>query len=162
VTHRLSDATRKRVMQSIRAKDTKPEMIVRRLLFGLGARYRLHANDLPGRPDIVMRSRWLAIQVHGCFWHLHESCRLTRIPRSRPDYWPAKLQGNKARDARNLAALRGLGWRVLVVWECETRSPERLVEALRQFVQTPLPTPVELAARRQGSRLTRYAQAGQP
>ena len=145
MTHRLSDETRKRVMQSIRAKDTQPELLVRRLLWRLGARYRLHAKDLPGRPDIVMRSRRIAIQVHGCFWHLHEGCQLTRIPRSHPDYWPAKLQGNKKRDERNIAALQQLGWRVLVVWECETRAPDKLVASLRQFLSVPPSGPTNTA-----------------
>lgn len=131
----LSAAIRTRVMRSIPAKNTRPEMIVRRVLWRLGARYRLHAKDLPGRPDIVMRKRRIAVLVHGCFWHLHEGCRLARMPRSRPDYWPAKLARNKERDARNLSQLVSSGWRPEVIWECETRDIEALEQRLRKILQ---------------------------
>ena len=131
----MSPAERTRVMRSIRSTNTKPEIVVRKMLWRLGGRYRLHQADLPGRPDIVMKSRRLAILVHGCLWHLHEDCKLARIPKSRPDYWPAKLQGNKERDVRNLNALRHLGWAPEVVWECETRDPERLRDRLRQILE---------------------------
>ena len=128
--HTLSPVERTRVMRSIRSTNTKPELIVRKALCALGVRYRLHSRDLPGRPDIVMRSRRLAILVHGCLWHLHEGCKLARVPKSRPDYWPQKLQGNQERDRRNLGELRRLGWVPEVVWECETRNTERLRERL--------------------------------
>jgi DNA mismatch endonuclease (patch repair protein) len=132
---KLSAEMRKRVMRSIRAKDTRPEMIVRRVLWRLGARYRLHANDLPGRPDIVMRRRRLAVLVHGCFWHLHDGCPLARIPRSRPDYWPGKLASNKARDERDLSQLISSGWCPEIIWECETRDLEALEQRLRKLLQ---------------------------
>lgn len=131
---RLSSETRLRVMRSIRAKNTRPELIVRQILWGLGARYRLHATDLPGRPDIVMRSRRAVILVHGCFWHLHEGCALARVPRSRPEYWPRKLLRNRERDKHNSEELTRLGWRTLVVWECEIRSLDTLRDRLKAFM----------------------------
>jgi DNA mismatch endonuclease Vsr len=119
-------------MAAIHRENTRPEMIVRRTLWGLGVRYRLHAKDLPGHPDIVMRRKKSVVFVHGCLWHLHERCALVRVPRSRPDYWPRKLAGNKERDRRTLEKLRQLGWTVEVVWECETRDVEALKKRLRQ------------------------------
>ena len=121
-------------MAAIQREDTKPELTVRRVLWRLGARYRLHAAELPGKPDIVMRRARKAIFVHGCLWHLHEGCPLTRIPTSRPDYWPAKLARNKERDRRNLEALRRLGWSIEVVWECETKDQAALERRLRPFL----------------------------
>ena len=131
---RVPHETRLRVMRSIRAKNTRPELIVRQVLWGLGARYRLHATDLPGRPDIVMRSRRAAILVHGCFWHLHEGCALARVLRSRPEYWPRKFLRNRERDKHNSQELTRLGWRTLVVWECELRSLDMLRDRLEAFI----------------------------
>lgn len=111
--------TRSQVMSRVRGKDTKPEMAVRRALWAAGYRYRLHAKDLPGRPDIVFRSRKIAIFVHGCFWHGHEGCAGHRIPKSRSDWWAAKIARNKARDAEVREALKAMGWAVKVIWECE-------------------------------------------
>jgi DNA mismatch endonuclease, patch repair protein len=124
-------------MRRVAGRDTRPELIVRRLLWSMGYRYRLQARDLPGRPDIVFRSRKLAIFVHGCFWHRHPdpTCKLARLPKSRLDFWEPKLAGNAQRDAANLAALKALGWRVLLVWECELRDRERLGNTLRGFVE---------------------------
>jgi DNA mismatch endonuclease, patch repair protein len=104
-------------MSLVRAKNTKPELIVRRLVHSLGFRYRLHRQDLPGVPDLVFPSRHAVIFVHGCFWHRHKGCG--RMPKSRLDYWLPKLEANKARDVRNRKTLRRNGWRILVVWECE-------------------------------------------
>lgn len=123
---------RRKMMASIRGTNTKPEMIVRRMLWHLGVRYRLHARDLPGRPDIVMRGKKRVVFVHGCLWHLHEGCKLVRVPKTRPDYWPKKLAGNKERDRRNFETLQGLGWAVEIVWECETLDEAKLRERLRQ------------------------------
>lgn len=131
---RMSPEQRRRVMSSIRRENTKPELIVRRVLWRLGVRYRVHVRDLPGRPDVVMRSRRTALFVHGCFWHLHEGCRLARLPKSQPHYWPAKLIRNKERDRRSLQRLREQGWLVEVVWECETRDLEALERRLRQIL----------------------------
>ena len=129
--------TRSRMMSGIRGKNTKPEMIVRRLLHAMGYRYRLHARELPGKPDIVFRRRRLAIFVHGCFWHRHSDpvCKLARMPKSRVDFWEPKLEGNRARDEANVAALEGMGWKVLLVWECQLRDSEQLGNTLRRFIE---------------------------
>ena len=123
----LSPTERSALMGKIRSKDTKPEMLVRRYLHGLGMRYRLHDTRLPGKPDIVLPSRRVVIFVHGCFWHWHgEACGIRPgKPRTNPAQWEAKLQGNVARDERHRLALEAAGWRVLVVWECELRKRER-------------------------------------
>ncbi len=130
-------------MALVRGKDTKPEMVVRRLVHGMGYRFRLHRKDLPGKPDIVLPRLRKAIEVRGCFWHRHTdpACTRARIPKTRQDFWIPKLEGNAARDAANEEALRALGWDLLVVWECETvpRRRDELMAALRQFVTSPLP-----------------------
>src|SRR5262245_32611892 len=104
-------------MALVRGAHTKPELAVRRLTFGMGFRYRLHVNALPGRPDLVFPSRRCVILVHGCFWHRHARCKLARLPKSRVQFWRSKLEGNRERDRRNQRALRARGWRVLVLWE---------------------------------------------
>ncbi|MER9309636.1 DNA mismatch endonuclease Vsr [Mesorhizobium australicum] len=111
-------------MARIHGRDTKPEMVVRRLLHGMGYRYRLHRGDLPGKPDIVFGKRKKAIFIHGCFWHRHDdpACTLARLPKSRLDFWGPKLSANAKRDALKQDALKRLGWNVLVVWECEFRQ----------------------------------------
>ncbi len=108
-------------MRQVRATNTTPERIVRRLLSARGYRYRLHRHDLPGKPDLVFVARRKIIFVHGCFWHQHACPRGSRRPATRPDYWNAKLERNVERDRRTRAALRRAGWRVLTVWECQTR-----------------------------------------
>lgn len=110
-------------MAGIRARDTKPEVLVRKLLFAEGFRFRLHRKDLPGSPDIVLPSRRVAVFVHGCFWHAHAGCRFAKIPATRREFWENKLATNVERDTRAREALLSAGWRVLVVWECATRSP---------------------------------------
>lgn len=110
-------------MGRIRAKDTKPEMVVRRLVHGLGYRFRLHSRKLPGRPDLVFPGRKKVLFVHGCFWHAHEGCRRAFSPKARSEYWRAKLQANRERDARVCEELAHLGWSWLVVWECEIKDP---------------------------------------
>ena len=109
-------------------------MVVRRLVHGMGYRYRLHCRDLPGKPDLVFRSRRVVVFVHGCFWHRHEDCSLARLPKSRMDFWITKLEGNRERDARKVAELKKSGWRVLVVWECELKNSEMLAKKLRRFL----------------------------
>ena len=122
-------------MSRIRGKDTKPEMRVRRLVHGMGYRYRLHAKELPGRPDLVFRPRRKAIFVHGCFWHRHAGCSANRIPKTRAHYWRAKLDRNVERDRRNEVALRAMAWGVLVIWECETKGDlEKLAQKIRAFL----------------------------
>lgn len=124
-------------MSAIRGRDTKPELIVRRLLHSLGYRYRLQGKGLPGRPDLVFRNRRKAIFVHGCFWHSHEGCRTARIPATRSDFWSAKFAANKERDCRNLEALEALEWDALVIWECEIENIDRLIPQLRRFLGSP-------------------------
>lgn len=131
----LTPVERSERMRRIRSYDTGPEMVVRRFVHAMGYRYRLHSKELPGRPDLVFRSRKKVIFVHGCFWHLHESCRDGRIPKSRQDYWQPKLLRNKKRDAEHLAALETSGWTVLTVWECETKDLSVLQAKLRAFLQ---------------------------
>lgn len=122
-------------MSRIRSKDTKPEMVVRRLLHAMGVRYRLHRADLPGKPDIVLGPRRLVIFVHGCFWHRHGGCREATMPSANRDFWQAKLEGNASRDLRHRAELCRLGWRVAVVWECQTRQPLKLARRLGRLVR---------------------------
>lgn len=122
---RLTPEQRRLNMRRVRAKDTKPEMTVRHLLHDQGFRYRLHRRDLPGRPDIVL-PRWRAVVfVHGCFWHGH-GCSLFRLPATRTEFWSAKIEGNRRRDAAAVAALEAAGWRSLWVWECALRGKNRL------------------------------------
>lgn len=132
----LTARQRSERMSRIRSKDTKPEMRVRRIVHGLGYRYRLHAGDLPGRPDLVFRPRRKVIFVHGCFWHRHEGCSRNRIPKSpeRHDFWREKLNGNARRDRLNHAALSDKGWGVLVIWECETKNLDRLASRVAAFL----------------------------
>lgn len=122
MTDIVNKATRSRMMSGIRGKDTKPEMIVRRFLHHAGFRYRLHMKDLPGKPDIVLPKYRTVIFVHGCFWHRHPGCPLAATPKSNEKFWRDKLDGNVERDQRNVSALEDVGWRVFVVWECETGS----------------------------------------
>lgn len=123
-------------MSRIRHRDTKPEMLVRRLLHAMGFRYRLHDKRLPGSPDIVFASRKKAIFVHGCFWHRHPDagCALARMPKSRLDFWRPKLEGNRTRDVRHQSELDALGWRYLIVWECELRNKEQFRNRLLAFL----------------------------
>jgi DNA mismatch endonuclease (patch repair protein) len=130
----LSPEKRSKNMGRIKSKDTKPEFVVRQLLFRLGYRFRLHPTDLPGKPDIVFIGRRKAIFVHGCFWHQHSECREGRMPGSRAHYWVPKLEGNVRRDRRHTLALVQLGWNVLVVWECETQSLEKLEHDMINFL----------------------------
>ena len=131
----LTVAQRSEMMARIRSKDTTPEMRVRRLVHGMGYRYRLHAPELPGRPDLIFRPRRKAIFVHGCFWHRHGGCPSNRIPQTRRSYWQSKLDGNVQRDRQNEAALRADRWGVLVIWECETKgNPQRLADRIRRFL----------------------------
>ena len=116
--------TRSRNMAAVRAVNTKPEMIVRRALHALGFRYRLHETRLPGTPDLVLRKFGALVFVHGCFWHGHD-CHLFKWPKSRPDFWRAKIAGNMENDAKSLAALRSSGWRVGIVWECALKGRAR-------------------------------------
>ena len=130
------DPKRSAMMSRIRGKNTKPEMIVRRLLHAAGHRYRLHARDLPGRPDAVFRKRRKVIFVHGCFWHRHSGCKRTTTPKTRTEFWSEKFTRNESRDRENENALLRMGWEVLVVWECETKNRELLRQRLETFLQS--------------------------
>jgi DNA mismatch endonuclease (patch repair protein) len=123
-------------MSRVRGRDSKPEMLVRRLLHAMGYRYRLHDRTLPGSPDIVFRGRRKAIFVHGCFWHRHEDihCKLARMPKSRLEFWGPKLEGNRQRDLRNQDELTQLKWQFLVLWECQIRDRAWLENTLRGFL----------------------------
>jgi len=122
-------------MQSVKSKNTGPEMALRRMLHAKGYRYRLHRKDLPGRPDIVFASKRKAIIVHGCFWHGHQ-CSKGKLPKSKLNYWLPKIEQNKARDARNVANLEVAGWQVLVVWQCEIVDEQELWPRLQEFVES--------------------------
>lgn len=125
---------RRRIMQSVKTADTGPELYVRRLLHGLGYRYRLHGRDLPGRPDIVMAGRGKVIFVHGCFWHNHQ-CAKGRAPNSKLEYWQPKLDRNRERDLAVCGLLETMGWEVLVVWQCEIGDPVALTSKLTDFCE---------------------------
>lgn len=125
-------------MAAIRGRNTKPELTLRRLLFRMGYRYRLHVRGLPGRPDLAFLTRRKIVFVHGCFWHRHQGCANAVLPGSRADWWAAKLAGNVERDVRNLAVIRSAGWQALVVWECEVRrDPDGAAAAVAAFLGPP-------------------------
>ena len=130
----LTPAQRSIVMSRVRSKDSRPELFVRKLVFALGYRYRLHARDLPGHPDIVFRKRSKIIFVHGCFWHRHGNCSLARLPKSRLDFWLPKLKENRKRDEKNKRALLRDGWAVLTIWECQIGDSARLSTRIRRFL----------------------------
>jgi len=132
----LSAKQRSELMARVRGRDTRPERIVRSVLADLGYRFRLQPQDVFGRPDIVMRSRHVAIFVHGCFWHRHSCRNGNRTPKSRVAFWRKKLEGNAARDKRVVARLRRDGWRVLTVWECQLRNLQRLAKRLDRFLES--------------------------
>ena len=134
VVDSLTPAQRSERMSRIKGKNTKPELFVRRLVHGLGYRYRLHEKRLPGRPDLVFAGRRKVIFVHGCFWHRHEGCRLTRWPKTRLDFWGPKLEGNAARDRDVERELSQLGWDVMVIWECEVKDRAALAPRIRAFL----------------------------
>jgi DNA mismatch endonuclease (patch repair protein) len=121
-------------MRRIKSKGMKPELFVRTMVHNMGYRYRLHSRDLPGKPDLVFRPRKKVIEVRGCFWHQHRGCREAHIPKSRSGYWLPKLAGNRQRDKANYKQLLKLGWRILVVWECEVDNATLLSAKLRKFL----------------------------
>lgn len=127
---------RRRIMQSVKTKDTGPELALRKALYAAGYRFRLHRKDLPARPDIVFLGRKKAIFVHGCFWHGHD-CAKGRASKSRAEYWGPKLEANKARDARNLRDLEEKGWDTFVVWQCELGDMDNVMSRLGTFLGQP-------------------------
>lgn len=128
---------RSAIMRSVKQKNTTPEIAVRKLLFSLGLRFRLHKKDLPGRPDIALPSRRVAIFVHGCFWHRHSGCKRASTPKANSGYWGSKFEGNVLRDQAKEQQLKALGWRVITIWECETRETEKLKQKLAQLLAVP-------------------------
>ena len=130
----ITRSERKRIMSLVKSKDTRPELIVRRAIHGAGFRYRLHAKELPGCPDIVFPSRHKVIFVHGCFWHRHTCRNGKRLPKSRVKFWRRKLVGNKNRDRRTMAALRKCGWSALAIWECQIASETKLLKRILKFL----------------------------
>ena len=133
----LTAEQRSYCMSRIRGKDTNPELIVRKILHALGYRYRLHDRSLPGSPDLVFPGKQKVLFVHGCFWHRH-NCRYGRvIPKTRRAFWQRKLDGNRQRDKKNRQLLRNQGWNVLVVWECQLRKQDWLLERLCDFLDGP-------------------------
>lgn len=121
-------------MSRVRSKDTKPELLVRKLVYSLGYRYRLHYWKLPGKPDMVFPIRGKVIFIHGCFWHRHKGCKQARIPKSRQEFWLLKLEENRKRDQRVNKALYRAGWSVMIIWECQLKDLERLTRRIRRFL----------------------------
>lgn len=135
MTDTVDREKRSEIMSRVGSRDTKPELVVRHIAHGLGFRFRLHRKDLPGRPDIVFPRYRSVIFVHGCFWHRHPSCKYASSPKTRVEYWEDKFRSNVARDARNETLLRDLGWRVMVIWECETKDREAVAERISSYLE---------------------------
>lgn len=136
MTDTLTSRQRSERMSRVRGKDTKPEMKVRRLVHAMGYRYRLHRRDLPGTPDLVFPARKKVLYVHGCYWHRHPdpACKLARLPKSRLEFWLPKLDANAERDRRNQEKIKDIGWRCLVVWECELKDEAFLQNKIQAFL----------------------------
>lgn len=134
---RLTPERRSWLMSRVRSKNTSPELRVRKAAHALGLRFRLHRKDLPGKPDLVFPKYRIAVFVHGCFWHRHPNCVKTTTPKSSIEMWSAKFKRNIERDAANIAEMSRLGWRTEVIWECETKSPEKLSQRLNSIFKTP-------------------------
>jgi len=132
---RLTKEQRSQNMGRIRSKNTAPEIRVRSLLHRMGYRFRLHRKDLPGNPDIVFVSRRMALFVHGCFWHRHRHCKNCTTPTANRRFWVDKLEGNAARDKQKQQALRKLGWKTFVIWECQTEDVQRFDGTLNRFIK---------------------------
>ncbi|MDN7467988.1 DNA mismatch endonuclease Vsr [Burkholderia orbicola] len=130
----LTPTERSERMSRIKGKNTKPELVVRSLIHRAGYRYRLHGKDLPGSPDMVFPKRRKVIFVHGCFWHRHEGCRLARLPKTRLDFWRPKLDANAARDKEAERRLAELGWKVMIIWECEVKDEAALMPRIGAFL----------------------------
>jgi DNA mismatch endonuclease (patch repair protein) len=131
------DALRSKIMRAVKAKDTEPELIVRRLLHRRGYRYRLHRRNLPGSPDLTFPAKRKVVFVHGCFWHGHDCKRGAREPKSNVAYWRAKIARNRERDREHQCALKRGGWAALTVWECELKDEDALLRRLQQFLERP-------------------------
>lgn len=134
MTDRVSKEKRSEIMKRIRSKDTTPELIVRKLVYSLGYRYRLHSKDLPGKPDLVFSGRKKVIFVNGCFWHYH-NCKDGKLPKSNLDYWLPKLKENRRRDACNQKLITSTGWQFLVIWQCQIRDTVTLKKTIVTFLE---------------------------
>lgn len=134
MTDTVDGERRSQIMRSVRSKNTGAEWAVRRQIFAMGYRYRLHCKDLPGKPDIVFSKKKKVIFVNGCFWHGHIACPRAKMPQSNRDYWTQKIGRNMQRDRSNLQALNDSGWRALVIWECELRDAQALKNRIRDFL----------------------------
>lgn len=132
----MTDTERSRIMRAVKSRDTQPEKIVRSLAHRLGYRFRLHRSDLPGKPDLTFAGPRRVIFVHGCFWHGHDCKRGARIPKTNTPYWTAKIARNVARDRVQQSELQRLGWRTMIVWECQLSDQRRLVAQLRRYLQS--------------------------
>lgn len=141
MTDIVDSKRRSELMAGIRGRDTVPELAVRRIAHRMGLRFRLHRKDLPGCPDLVFPKHRLVVFVHGCFWHRHQGCRYAYTPKSRVTFWTEKFAANVARDMRQEAALRTLGWQVLVIWECETGHRATVERRLSAWIQSAYPVP---------------------
>ncbi|MCU9840541.1 DNA mismatch endonuclease Vsr [Ruegeria sp. WL0004] len=130
----LSPSERSERMSRIRSSNTAPEIALRRAMHAIGFRFRLHSKGLPGKPDIVLPRHKTVIFVHGCFWHRHSGCKIATTPKTNTEFWVEKFDRNVVRDARTREQLEGLGWRVIVVWECELRSANQVAGAVRRVV----------------------------
>lgn len=136
----LTAKQRSLLMSKVRGRDTRPELFVRKLCHRLGYRFRLHRRDLPGSPDLVFPRHAKVIFVHGCFWHAHENCPKATVPNSRRDFWVTKFADNRRRDSTAVTKFRALGWKVLVVWECEIRDGGRAERRIAKFLRGPAPS----------------------
>lgn len=134
MTDVFSREKRSEIMSKILGKDSKPEIFVRRMLHGMGYRFRLHAAHLPGKPDIVLPRHRKVLFIHGCFWHSHPGCKRATIPRTNTEFWAEKLARNRARDERQIKDLEALGWKVLVIWTCEFKNTENLQSKISKFM----------------------------
>ena len=135
MTDHVDAQKRSAIMAAVHAKNTKPEMAVRKLVHAMGYRYRLHKKEIVGRPDLVFARRRKIIFVHGCFWHRHEGCKKASTPKTRPEFWQEKFDANVARDEQTERTLVGEGWKVLTIWQCELNDTERLTRRLNVFFE---------------------------
>jgi DNA mismatch endonuclease (patch repair protein) len=134
VVDHVDSAKRSLIMAAVHSKDTKPELVVRKIVYGLGYRYRLHSKKLPGKPDLVFAGKRKAIFVHGCFWHRHRGCRYATSPKTRIEFWQSKFQANVVRDKQTTEELKRLGWSVLTIWQCELKELKKLAERIDEFL----------------------------
>lgn len=136
-TDKLSASRRSWLMSRVKGTNTTPEIAVRKIVHALGFRFRIHGKSLPGKPDIVLTKLKKIILVHGCFWHGHADCPKARVPKTRPEFWAKKFEYNRAKDKRNLRDLKAMGWKILVVWQCELKDARKLRRRLRRFLSPP-------------------------